>query len=463
MKNNTFKFVLFKRILIFTVLVLALFFAINTTVDVVGSKLLADVYQFKESLTMDEAIRSFPETQKVISSINGKCQIINDNTVVFPKNVKKSYSEEELISLMNGMSKIGDKTYKAVLTPIRDKKNYFQMIIVPTDKIQTNYAIQMDIYDSRNNTYLNFLLIAIIIFFGGYFLISRLVVRKTNKMIVKPISDLKEDMANVSQGSYDIEKASYEIIEFNEMRKSFEEMTETLQSLSEKAKNDEFLKSQIISELGHDIKNSITPIVGYTNILKNKDYLLKEDLDMMEKILSNCKDMQEMLGMLVEYGKLSRIDYHLNKTKIDVMEIFKSVIGEKYSNFENKNIDQIIKLEDKPINLLLDYIEIKRAIGNIIGNAATHNPEFSVVEFSYRETEFYVDLIVADTGNEIEESNLKIIFEPFIREKPTIEKQGHSGLGLSISKKIIEKHGGELLLEQHFENYTKAFIIRLPK
>lgn len=183
----------------------------------------------------------------------------------------------------------------------------------------------------------------------------------------------------------------------------------------------------------------------------------------IEKIAENCDDMEKMLQILMSFGKLSRVDYSLNLKEIDIADLFRNIIAEKYSSFELKEMEQIIDIEEKEILLFADELEIKRAIINLVENAAFHNEKGGRVYMGIEEGEDFAEIIIADNGNRIEDFLVNLIFEPFIRKKPIKDKMGHSGLDLSITKRIVEKHKGELQLIQPYKEYSKAFIIRLRK
>lgn len=437
---------------------------IDFAIGLVGSEMFTVINNFDEELTYDQYVENYPNIKKTLDSVGGYTVLIDENgDVIYPVEKKHRYSEDELLSLLKGTHRIDGNDFESILIPLKDRKNYSQLTIIPADKLHTSYSLNLDIEDKGTHPYAYMILIGFLIFIIGTIITMRFVLVSTDRKIVEPILDLKRDMAALSTPSYDIEEKTYDIVELNQMRKSFEDMAYTLKDLSDKTQSDEFLRSKLISELGHDIKNALTPLVGYTNILKSRDYITKDDKKILQAMLDDYSYIEIMLRRLVDYGKLRRIDYHLNKTNVDIVELYKSIIVDKYQNFENKGIDQIIEIEDKSIEVLIDPLEMKRAISNIVDNGATHNPEGSVVKFSYKDSKDSISLIIADKGLDIKPEILEYIFEPFVRDKPTKASIGHSGLGLAISKKIIEKHNGKLILSQPYEDFTKAFIIEIPK
>lgn len=107
----------------------------------------------------------------------------------------------------------------------------------------------------------------------------------------------------------------------------------------------------------------------------------------------------------------------------------------------------------------MDRVQIGRAIGNILTNAVRYNEKGTRIRISLQEG---FQIRIADNGIPIEDELAEHIFEPFTRGDKTRSTGGGSGLGLSISAKIIQMHGGELCLERECrDGMEKAFVITL--
>lgn len=456
--------ILRNHFILFTFALLFLVFIVMMVMNGIGEGLVNKIDLLNGENNYRIFAENFEEEKLQAASYGGKIQVLDENyNIVLPKEEEGNYSSEEIYQLNHGEYSIENTLYSGILSKLESEEGvYYKLLILPQEMLSVDYTLNMDLNRETGNILLLFLTAAVIMI-TGYWIILKLSTRRIDRLVNSPLLDLRDDMKKVEEEKYEIEHNCYEIEEFDEMRISFETMAKQLSLLSEKTKSDEFLRYRLISELGHDIKNSITPIKGYASILLMEEGLKNKYKIPIEKIVENCNDMEKMLQILMTFGKLSRVDYELNLKTIDIVDLFRSIIAEKYSSFEMKEIEQIIEIEEKEILIEADDFELKRAIINLVDNASTHNIIGGKAYMAIEEGEQYVRIIIADDGRKIDESLVQLIFEPFIRKSPTKDKMGHSGLGLSISKRIVEKHHGEIYIEQPFRNYSKAFILKLPK
>jgi len=119
-----------------------------------------------------------------------------------------------------------------------------------------------------------------------------------------------------------------------------------------------------------------------------------------------------------------------------------------------------IEIPEKPIKRNLDRVEFSRAISNLIINAYRHNKIGSKVAIRLEEND-WIKVIVADNGESIRDDLQEEIFNPFVCEDESRNSNGGNGLGLAITKKIIEKHGGKIYIDSNIDGYTKGFVIEL--
>lgn len=465
MKNKiSLKKILRNHFILFTFAVIFLVLFVLFVMNQAGERLVDKMDLLGGDSSYQEYLGNRENEIKKAEAYGGKIQIIaGEYNILSPEEEKSRYSSKEIYELSQGEYQEEGRYYSGILTKLSGaEEDLYKLLILPKDRIHLNYRIDMDLDQDTSGIFLLFITAAAVMAFG-YWFILKLSTRRIDRLVNVPLEDLREDMKKVKEENYSIHHTSYEIEEFDEMRDSFESMTKRLDYLMDKTKNDEFLRYQLISELGHDIKNSITPIKGYASILLMEEELSNKYKIPIEKIAENCDDMEKMLQILMSFGKLSRVDYSLNLKEIDIADLFRNIIAEKYSSFEMKEMEQIIDIEEKEILLFADELEIKRAIINLVENAAFHNEKGGRVYMGIEEGEDFAEIIIADNGNRIEDFLVNLIFEPFIRKKPIKDKMGHSGLGLSITKRIVEKHKGELQLIQPYKEYSKAFIIRLRK
>ena len=165
-----------------------------------------------------------------------------------------------------------------------------------------------------------------------------------------------------------------------------------------------------------------------------------------------------MITLLFEYVKLDSEGYALHKKAGDLAELLRETVAAFYTDFEERRIALTIDIPETPIPCEMDSPQMRRAVTNLLTNALRYGKESGNVLVRLKNH----TITVADDGLPIDPDFAKRIFEPFSREDQTRATKEGNGLGLSISAKIVQMHGGVLSLNSAFgEGYTKAFQIKM--
>ncbi len=225
-------------------------------------------------------------------------------------------------------------------------------------------------------------------------------------------------------------------------------------------------RSLMISDIAHDLKTPITTISGYAQAIsegmvkdpeKQKEYL--------EAITRKSSQLNELIQLLYEYVKLDSEGFSLKKEKTDIGECLREIVAASYADMEAKQIELDMDIPEEKIYYDLDRLEFGRAVNNIINNALQHNPAGIRLVIQMRRTgDANWKIIIGDTGVKIPSEIAENIFDPFVLGDASRNSKNGSGLGTSVSHKIITMHGWELeLADKPTKDYTKAFIITLSK
>lgn len=250
-----------------------------------------------------------------------------------------------------------------------------------------------------------------------------------------------------------------------------EKVNELLET--EKAQKEAYNKQRnlMLSDIAHDIKTPITTISGYARALSDNMVADEEKKkEYLKAIYTKSMRMDELINLLLEYVQLDSSGFSLHKETADLGEMLRENIALLYSDFEEKGMQLEIDIPEQNFLYEMDKVQMGRAIVNILTNAVKYNEKgtklFISICRSQDDTGVVNDYIyricIADDGMPIDEKLAEHIFEPFARGDRARNTRGGSGLGLSISSKIIQMHGGVLWLHTKCEDgYVKAFIIDL--
>ncbi len=210
--------------------------------------------------------------------------------------------------------------------------------------------------------------------------------------------------------------------------------------------------NKLIRILTHEIMNSITPITSLTDslirLIEEKDGqpvalhdLDEEDLDDIRISLKTIQRRSDgMLRFVDDYRRLTKVP--LPKPEhLSVMELLQSMLVLMKGEMEKLAIQSSLKVKDPEASLFIDRKMIEQVLINLLTNAihAVENVENGTIDISYREMENESVISIADNGTGIEEDKLESIFVPFFSTK-----EKGSGIGLSLSKQIMNQHNGTI-------------------
>lgn len=224
-------------------------------------------------------------------------------------------------------------------------------------------------------------------------------------------------------------------------------------------------RSLMLSDIAHDLKTPITTIRGYAQALRDgvvtDEQRKKQYLD---AICNKSQRMDDLISLLFEYVKIDSEGFSLHREKVDIVEFVRENIALFYADFERKGIELKLDLPESCIWWQIDKIQFARALANLFNNELRHVEKGGevLIRLHWDEELSRVYILFGDKGSQISDEIAKHIFEPFVMGDASRSTKGGSGLGLSISSKIVKMHGGRLLLDRNStQEYTKAFVIAL--
>ncbi|MFX0032307.1 MAG: PAS domain S-box protein [Candidatus Hermodarchaeota archaeon] len=228
------------------------------------------------------------------------------------------------------------------------------------------------------------------------------------------------------------------------------------------------LRKELITRISHELRTPLTTIYGTSQILldSNKKEIIEKIWPYLEMNYRGSVRLKELVDNLLDASRLDNRKLEIKVTKVNLTSMIQDCIKELLYQANNR---QLTIIDDFPPEyyFTLDKHRFSQVIINILSNAIKNTTPFGKIFLRLNETINYVDIIIQDTGVGITKEEKKNLFQKFGK----IERYGMNldvdiegaGLGLYISKEIVELHGGQILVESDGRNKGSTFIIRLYK
>lgn len=218
-----------------------------------------------------------------------------------------------------------------------------------------------------------------------------------------------------------------------------------LDAAVEKSVKNERMKSELITNVSHDLKTPLTSIINYVDLLKRENFTDEKILGYLNILDEKSQRLKVLTEDVVEASKASSGNINLEMNDIDFVEMIQQVIGEFEERFQKKNLVMMVHFTDEPSVIYADGQRMWRVLENIFGN---------VVKYAMEGTRVYAEVTNADKKITFSLKNISAqplnispdeLTERFIRGDVSRNTEG-SGLGLSIAKSLTELQGGEFKL-----------------
>jgi len=219
----------------------------------------------------------------------------------------------------------------------------------------------------------------------------------------------------------------------------------------------ETVRTNFVMMITHELKQPLTPIAGYASLLKDTVKTSEEE-GYLDRIINNTYRMRDMINKILTLLKLEMGTLSFKFEKNDLLSVLEEVAVEKKSMIELKKLKLTKKV--KSVNLKFDYDRIKEVISNLIDNAIKFTNENDTIEIKNWHDSNNAYVSIKDTGIGMKSDDVKKLFTKFYQTEEG-RRAGGTGIGLAVSKNIIESHKGKIEVKSEYKKGSE-FIISIP-
>ena len=238
--------------------------------------------------------------------------------------------------------------------------------------------------------------------------------------------------------------------EIDRLTFTFKQLVERVQTQMEKLKAADMQRRELIANVSHDLRTPLATLRGYieTLFLKDKNLTAQDRKHHLEIAIRHCERLGKLVDALFELAKLDSSEIQVRYEPFNINELAHDVIQKFDLSAREKQISIQIDQNHRLPFVNADIAMIERVIENLIENAIRYTPQGGSIRLTFSLQNGDISVCVSDTGHGIPEKDLPFIFDRFYQRNETPkEKTGYSGLGLAITRRILELHNKPIRVE----------------
>jgi signal transduction histidine kinase len=274
------------------------------------------------------------------------------------------------------------------------------------------------------------------------------------KLVTKRTEELEDKTANLENINKDLIKARKELNALNKnLEKRIKERTEEVEQLLKQ-------KDEFINQLSHDLKSPLMPLTVLIPILEKQETDANK-LEMLKVLQRNVQYMRNIAIKTLELAKLNSPKTKFSLEKIDLKDEIKRIVKNKKTLFEDKKLEVKNNISKKLL-VNVDKLRLEELLSNLLENSVKFSKDNGKIVIDAEEVKDYVKISIKDSGMGMTKQQIKHAFEEFYKADQSRHDFYSSGLGLTISKKIVEKHNGEIWIESPGPGKGATVFFTLP-
>jgi two-component system OmpR family sensor kinase len=230
--------------------------------------------------------------------------------------------------------------------------------------------------------------------------------------------------------------------EIDRLGSTFQDMAERIEKQMEELRKSDALRRELIANVSHDLRTPLATLQGYieTLLIKENHLSEKERREYLEIAIRHCQRLSKLVSELLELAKLDSCEIPLQREAFNLGELVQDVVQKFQLKAEQKQIHIVTHFEEGLPFAHADIGLIERVFENLIENALHHTPQGGAIRLVLTPERENIAVQVSDTGPGIPVEELPHIFDRFYQLDESRKGEKHFGLGLAITKRILELH-----------------------
>ena len=240
-------------------------------------------------------------------------------------------------------------------------------------------------------------------------------------------------------------------------------MAERAQTMTEEAEQANRLKDEFLGTISHELRTPLNAILGYARMLRDGTVKRDRETRAVEIIERNATALARIVEDVLDVSRIISGKTRLNVQRVELAEVVNEAVATVRPTADAKGVRVLTVVEPRHPIVSGDFDRLQQVVWNLLSNAMKFTPSGGRVHVWLERTNSHVEIIVRDTGRGIRADFLPHIFERFRQADSRLSREyGGLGLGLAISRHIVELHGGTIHATSDGEGKGAMLRVRLP-
>ena len=241
------------------------------------------------------------------------------------------------------------------------------------------------------------------------------------------------------------------------LKKAHQELKESATELERTAR----AKSEFLANMSHELRTPLNSINGFSEVLYDETFgsLNEKQREYISNVLISGQHLLLLINQILDMAKIEAGKMTLSFSSLPMKTLLNEMSQLVADMASKKKLQMMIEIAENLPNIEADELKVKEIIYNLLSNAVKFTPDGGTIGMRAKKVDSEIEIVVWDTGEGIAAENMEKIFEGFFRvDTPYSRVTEGTGLGLPLSKKMVELHGGKLSVES--EGLNKGTMIR---
>jgi len=252
-----------------------------------------------------------------------------------------------------------------------------------------------------------------------------------------------------------------DITERKEIEDGLKKAHEELEALATELKRTSRVKSEFLANMSHELRTPLNSINGFSEVLYDETFgpLNEKQKKYINNVLTSGKHLLLLINQILDMAKVEAGKMMLTLSSLPMKSLLDEISLLVADMVSKKKLQMTLKIAEDLPNIEADDLKVKQIIYNLLSNAVKFTPEGGNIGMRAKKADSDIEIVVWDTGDGIAPENMEKIFEGFFRvDTPYSRVTEGTGLGLPLSRKLVELHGGKLSVES--EGLNKGISVR---